>query len=51
MNTIYNEISKEFGIEKPLSANEIATMVNNWAILPKAEQDKILSRRTGFILD
>jgi len=50
-NEIYNEIQKDFGITKPMSASEIATMVNNWAVLPKSEQVKYLSRRAGFILD
>jgi hypothetical protein len=51
MNTIYNEIQKEFGITKPMPASEISEMVNAWAVLPKSEQVKYLSRREGFILE
>lgn len=56
MNTIYNEIQKEFGITKPMSTKEIKAMVNDWAILSKDEQkDVILNssrpNRLGFILD
>ena len=56
MNTIYNEISKEFGINKPISAKEVAYMVNDWAVLSKSEQDEVIRNssrpnRLGFILD
>lgn len=54
--TIRRDIAKEFGITKPMSANEIKTMVNDWAMLSKDEQkDVILNssrpNRLGFILD
>ena len=56
MNTIYNEIQKEFGITKPMSHKEISDMVNNWAMLDKAQQDEVIRNssrpnRSGFILD
>ena len=56
MNTIYNEIQKEFGITKPMSKSEISDMVNDWAMLSKAQQDEVIRNssrpnRSGFILD
>jgi hypothetical protein len=55
MNTIYNEIQKEFGITKPMSKSEISDMVNNWAMLDKVKQNEIIRNsarpnREGFIL-
>jgi len=48
---ILTEVAVKYGSEfvsNDLSG--VAEMVNNWAVLPKSEQVKYLSRREGFIL-
>jgi len=55
MNTIYNEISKEFGLEKPLSNATISANVEAYALLSEADKVSLIrsSRRAnaeGFIL-
>jgi hypothetical protein len=56
MNTIYNELSKEFGIVKPLSTKEIVANVEAYSLLSKEEKDNLIinsrrPNRQGFILD
>jgi hypothetical protein len=56
MNTIYNELSKEFGIVKTLSNKEIIASVESYSLLSKEDKDSLIlnsrrPNRKGFILD
>jgi len=54
-NEIYSDISKEFGINKPLSTSEIKEIVSAYAMLSDEDKRNLIlnsrrSNKAGFIL-